>query len=51
MLDNRAGDLKAVRFTIGMIMGVAFFDLFAFFADKELRQMSIVVMFAGDKGI
>ena len=51
MLDNGAVDEKSVGFTIGVIMGVALFDLFTFFADEKLRQMPAMAMVTGDKGI
>ena len=51
MLDDRALDMKAFGFAIGMVMGVALFDLFACLADKKLRQMTAMAVVASDKGI
>ena len=51
MLNDRSVDLKPVRLAICVVMGVAFFDFIAGFANKELCQMSVMPVVAGDKGI
>lgn len=63
MLDDRACNRKSLWLTFGMIMGVAFFNAMAFFADKKLRKMAMrpitvimimvvnMIMIAGNKGI
>ena len=51
MLDNAAVDLKPVWLAICVIMGMTLFDFFAFFADKEFREMSAMAVVAGDESI
>jgi len=51
MFDDAAVDLKSIRLAIGMIMGMAFFDIITLLADKELSQMPAMAMITGYKGI
>jgi hypothetical protein len=51
MLNHTARDFKPVRFTIRMVVGVAFLDPAAPFADKKFSQIALVTMIAGDKGV
>jgi hypothetical protein len=51
MLYDAPPNRKAFRLTIGMIMGMTFFNLAAILTDKEFSQMTIMRMIARNKGI
>jgi len=51
MLDNASLNSKAIGLARGVVMGVAFFDLIAIFANEKFGQMPVMAMVASDKGV
>jgi len=51
MFNHGARDLKPVRFTFRVIMGVTFFDIVTFFTNEKFGQMRSMVMVTCDKGV
>jgi hypothetical protein len=51
MFNDAACNLKPIRFTICVIMRMAFFDIMTGFTDEKLSQMAQMIMITRDKSV